>query len=239
MRSALTRTGLLLIASALLLGGCAGIVRPSDLRPASHPLLEGVAPRSRLLPLAAHTRDAEDPPAKRAEAGQRPPDADEPAAPSAEHPDAQRARAAILARLDELIGQRTIAERPASDVGLLRAAVVGIDGVRDPGATLANARRSARRVGRPAPGDLAFFHGAGGAAEVAIVRGARADGAIEAVAVTRGAVRPIVLDPADPHSRRRDGRIVNTFLRARRHDDEAGAVYLAAQLLVDFRTLVW
>lgn len=231
--------------------GCAGLSRPSDLRPASHPLLEGVAPRTRLLPLAHRAAPSRrrsqpapvEPAEPRREAAPSTP-ADEspppgPTPPASESPTgAEPARAAIVQRLAELEGRARIDDRPATDMALLKAALADIPGVRVPGASLASARRNSRRVKRPAPGDLAFFHGAGGAAELAVVRGLRADGAIEAVAVTRGAVRPIVVHPEHPHARRRSGRLVNTFLRARRRGDEASAVYLAGQLLIDFRTLI-
>lgn len=225
----------------LLTSGCAGLARPSDLRPASHPLLEGVAPRTRLLPLAHRARSK---PATRAERTEtreaRPtrPTVEASGPPRSDGPAAAAARKAIAVRLGELDGKRQIDERPASDIALLRAALYDIDGVQDPGDSLAETRRASRPVGRPMPGDLAFFDGAGGAAEVAIVRNRRDDGAIEALAVTRGAVRPIVVHPGDPHTRRRAGRVVNTFLRARRKGDEASAVYLAGQLLIDFRTLI-
>jgi len=221
---------LLLCAFALLAGasstGCAGISRPSDLRPASHPLLEGVAARTRLLPLSRRAPT-------RARSATR--SATPAVAPS---PAARSTRATIIGRLATLEDKRRIANRPATDMGLLRAAFDGVDGARSPGSTMARTRRTSRAVARPRPGDLAFFDGAGGAAEVAVVRAIRRDGTVEAVAVTRGAVRAIVLQPDDPHTRRRAGRIVNTFLRARRPGDDASAVYLAGQLFIDFRTLL-
>ncbi len=233
--------------------GCAGISRPSDLRPASHPLLEGVAPRTRLLPLARRpARDAAKPAAERAT--DAPPARTQPSsenrtaskaprrradAPSGTPSPAARAtRAAIVERLTRLEGQRQLDDRPVSDMRLLAAAFDGIDGARDPGATITAARRGSRPVDRPRPGDLLFFHGAGGAAEVAVMTARRDDGAIEAMAVTREAVREIVVHPDDPHARRRAGRIVNTFLRTRRPDDEAAAAYLAGQLFIDARTLI-
>ncbi len=225
--------------------GCAGLSRPSDLRPASHPLLEGVAPRTRLLPLAHRAPPRRSRPKSVAVEPQReaapptPVGPKSPPTPAIDSPSgAEPARAAIVQRLAELEGQARIGERPATDMALLGAALEDLPGVRAPGASLSSARRNSRRVKRPAPGDLAFFHGAGGAAELGIVRGLRSDGAIEAVAVTRGAVRAIVVHPGHPHARRRSGRIVNTFLRARRRGDEASAVYLAGQLLIDFRTLI-
>lgn len=239
------RCVLTLVALALggaLTSGCAGLARPSDLRPASHPLLEGVAPRTRLLPIAHRARSEARPtraerPETRAARPSRP-SVETSGPPRSDGPGAAAARKAIAVRLGELDGKRQIDERPANDIALLRAALHDIDGVRDPGDSLAETRRASRPVNRPMPGDLAFFDGAGGAAEVAIVRNRRDDGALEALAVTRGAVRRIVVHPEDPHTRRRAGRVVNTFLRARRKGDEASAVYLAGQLLIDFRTLI-
>lgn len=240
---------LLLTASIALLAmtsGCAGISRPSDLRPASHPLLEGVAPRTRLLPLARRTttREAKKKrpetrasvaPSAKTKAPQKPPVRSESRLPS---PPARATRAAIVKRLSTLEGQRQLDERPASDVRLLQATFDGVDGAREPGSTITATRRASRPVDRPRPGDLLFFHGAGGAAEVAVMKARRDDGALEATAVTRGAVRSIVVHPDEPHTRRRAGRILNTFLRTRRPDDEAGAAYLAGQLFIDARTLI-
>lgn len=222
----------LLFATALLCG-CAGVVRPTDLRPASHPLLESIVPRTRMLPLARTEppREARVEPAEATEAPR-------PAVDETRPPDdraAVRARKAALAALQPLVGARTIDEQPASDLALLRA-VYGdrLDGA----STLAALRRRTAVVATPRPADLVFFYGAGGAAEVAVVRSVGGDGVIDAVAVTRGAVRTIVVDPGHPHVRRRAGRVVNTFLRARRKGDEAGAAYLAGQLVIDARALI-
>lgn len=233
----------LALALGVMAVGCAGISRPSDLRPASHPLLEGVASRTRLLPLSdrAPERERRERRATRPAAPAKPPATARPAPtprPGATSPDRPSTRDALVRRMDALAGSRRIADRPATDMGLLRAVFDTVDGVREPGETVSSARRAGRAVTRPRPGDVAFFDGAGGAAEVALVHRLRDDGAIEALAVTRGAVRPIVVHPDDPHARRRAGRIVNTFLRTRRPDDEASAVYLAGQLLIDFRTLL-
>ena len=353
----------------LLLCGCAGVVRPSDLRPASHPLLESLAPRTRMLPLAdtapRREREARRSEARiaaaggrevngdaarakveagvKAEAGVKPASAkaapaktkaataktepgtktanakSEPGtsdtvktepgttsdiakseagtltataktgtataatataatataatataatatAPAKAEPAANTgtaktgtaktgttktgtaktgtaksnaaARRAALAALGPLVGARTLADAPATDLALVRAAFADAPGARSHAATLGALRRDARKVsGAPRPADLLFFHGAGGAAEVAIVRSVGGDGVIDAIAVTRGAVRAIVIDSAHPDARRRGGRIVNTFLRARRPGDEAGAAYLAGQLL-DVRSLI-
>ncbi|MCB9542615.1 MAG: hypothetical protein H6703_09230 [Myxococcales bacterium] len=164
------------------------------------------------------------------------------ATPDTRAPDDGRARAArraVLAALTPLIGQRSLGDATPTDLGLLRAAFADVKGAPADADTIAALRRQSRLVrGAPRPGDLLFFHGAGGAAELAIVRSVGGDGVIDAVAVTRGAVRSIVVDRNNPHARRRGGRVVNTFLRARRQDDEPRAAYLAAQLLVDVRSII-
>ena len=219
-----------LLATALLCG-CAGVVRPTDLRPASHPLLESIVPRTRMLPISRTEPRRESPPPAVTETPAPAVDATRPPDDAA----ARRARKAALTAVEALIGARTIDEQPATDIALVRA-VYGdhLDGA----ATLAALRRGTTAVATPRPADLVFFHGAGGAAELAVVRSVGGDGVIDAIAVTRGAVRPIVVDPAHPHARRRAGRVVNTFLRARRKGDEDGAAYLAGQLLIDARALI-
>lgn len=219
----------LLLATALLCG-CAGVVRPTDLRPASHPLLESIVPRTRMLPLS-RTEPRREPPSPATETPARAVDSTRPPDDAA----ARRARKAALTAVEALIGARAIDEQPVTDLALVRA-VYGdrLDGA----STLAALRRGTVVVATPRPADLVFFHGAGGAAELAVVRSVGGDGVIDAIAVTRGAVRPIVVDPAHPHARRRGGRVVNTFLRARRKGDEDGAAYLAGQLFIDARALI-
>lgn len=94
------------------------------------------------------------------------------------------------------------------------------------------------RKGRPRPGDLAVFRSVRGAPRIAVVTEVRTDGSVEALALTRGAWRPIQLDPEQAKVRRHAGRIVNTFIRARRPDDPRGARYLAGELFVGYRTLL-
>jgi hypothetical protein len=193
-----------ILALALMtpLFGCSGLVRPDDLRPAPHPLLEafGRPGAGHLRPLGVET-PATAPPARR---------------------DARALRRA----LDRLEGRQDV-----DQAGLDRAvgAALGLGG--------APALRSGASV---APsdvraGDALIFVEAPGVPRRAWVRARKARGVIEAVAITRGAVRRIVVDPAHPHARRRGDRVVNTFLRARRPDDPAGARYLAGQLLVQIR----
>lgn len=94
------------------------------------------------------------------------------------------------------------------------------------------------RRGRPRPGDVAVFASARGVPRVAVVVEVHPDGRVEAVARTRGALRLIHLDPERPDLRRRNGRIVNTFVRAVGPGDHRGDRYLAGQLLTGVRTLL-
>ena len=92
------------------------------------------------------------------------------------------------------------------------------------------------RDGRPRPGDLAVFKDA--PATVAVVVEVPVHGPVEALAITRGAIRRIRLDPSHPGVRRADGAIRNTFLRPRHPDDGPRQKYLAGQLCTGFRTLL-
>lgn len=190
---------LLMLALLMPLVGCSGLVRPDDLRPAPHPLLEAFG-----RPGAGHLRPL----------GEAAPDTT---------PRARADARAVRRALDALDGRRDL-----DQAGLERAvaAALGVAEVAD-GAPVSPAEA---RVG-----DVLLFAAAPDVPRRAWVRARRARGVIEALAITRGAVRRIVVDPAHPHARRRGDRVVNTFLRARRPEDDAGARYLAGQLLVGIR----
>ncbi len=190
---------LLTLALVTPLVGCSSLVRPDDLRPAPHPLLEafGRASAGHLRPLGGTATDDTPPP--RAD------------------------RRALRRALDGLEGRRDL-DPAGLDRAVGRAA--GVD-------ARADGRRIAPSEARA--GDMLVFAEAPGVPRRAWVRARKARGVIEALAVTRGAVRRIVVDPAHPDARRRGGHIVNTFLRARRPDDDPGARYLAGQLLIEVR----
>lgn len=233
------------------LTGCAGVIQPSPLRPASHPLLEQIAPRSALLSPVRHaprtttTRAvASRAVASRAVATRAVPSRavassaprDDRAERSATTGRSGPSTATIRARLEALAGQRTVDDRRITDLDLVKsvyperlAGTRRIKPLRQAGARVSGAVRA---------GDLLFFSGAGGSTELAIVWGVDEAGVIDARAVTRGAVRPIRVDPDDPHTRRRGGVVINTFLRRIRRGDGPTERYLAGQLLTDVRRLV-
>ncbi|MCA9538531.1 MAG: hypothetical protein KC620_06565 [Myxococcales bacterium] len=139
-----------------------------------------------------------------------------------------------MTHLADLEGATTLNGAPLSDLALAHAALPAAASM----TTVDEVHRRARPVGDEARmGDILFFDGAGGAPELAVVVDVNDDGVLEALAVIRGAVRRVKIDRAHPHSRRHKGRVVNSFLRVRRRDDEPQAAYLAGQLLREVRSL--
>ncbi len=209
------RAQLIGIALACLATACTGWVRPSELRPAAHPLLEGlgtgtVAPLDRVSRAPAPAR------------GHR----------------AQRAH--LGRRLKALKGRRTLGGLPARDLSLVRSAFGPLDLSAAPEAASGPAgliRRSRVRRGKARVGDLLFFHAAPQVPRVCIVERRRRS-VLQAVCVTRGAVRRVFVDPLHPDARRRGGRVVNSFLRPIRKGDEARAAYTAGRLLREIRTVM-
>lgn len=209
------RCALVLLLGALT--GCGGLVRPSELRPPPHPLLEGFGfGEGAPAPAATSERDTQ--------------------------PALAKARRRLIQRnLKRVLGERRLEGEPAADLALVRAAYegLGLDSAPERASTTGGLRRRARaRTSAPRTGDLAFFHEAPGVPRVGVVYARRADGVVEVVCVTRGAVRLTRVDPARPHLRRDGKEVVNTFLRARRPGDKPGSAYLAGALLGDFRTLL-
>ncbi len=201
----------------LLLAGCGSLVRPSELRPALHPLLEG----------SATARPAALPP-ERDEASSGT-DADSELA-------AQR-RALIQRALQALDGKRGL----DGDAALVRAAFAEtrLDAAPDAFASVQTLReRSRPRRGRPRPADLVFFAGVDFGPRVGLVTRVLRGGVVEAMFIARGAVRRIRFDVRRPDERRVDGNIVNTFVRPKRRDDPPGTAYLAGQLVDSVRTLL-
>jgi hypothetical protein len=213
MRLLRTACGLLLP----ILVGCGTIVRPSDLRPPLHPLLESPARPAGLDSLG--TLDAVD---EGAVGGDADPDL------------ADGRRALVLRALGRLDGA------DLDDLALVRAAFADarLDGAPEGMSLAALRERSRPRQGAPRPADLVFFDGAGFGPRVGVVTQVLRGGVVEAAFVTRGAVRRIRLDPRRPDVRRTDGRIVNTFVRPKRRDDPPGTAYLAGQLVESVRTLL-
>ena len=91
------------------------------------------------------------------------------------------------------------------------------------------------RQGRARVGDLLVFIDGADAPSVGVITATLAGGVLEAAAVTRGKVRKIRVDRRRPDRRRANGRILNTFIRARHINDPAGLPYLAGQRLIDIR----
>jgi hypothetical protein len=94
------------------------------------------------------------------------------------------------------------------------------------------------RRGPPRPGDLLFFDEEPGVPRVAIVVARAPRGGVEALACTRGRYRHVRVSTTLPDVRRRDGVILNTFLRPRRANDGPKPPSLAGELLVGVGTLL-
>lgn len=145
----------------------------------------------------------------------------------------------VARRLKDLEGERRLYGQPVNDLALVKATFNGIVGIAPIDSLLAvRGRTEARRDGGAQPGDLMFFGGDQYVPAVAIVHRVIDNRTIEAAAVTRGAIRFIRVSPLDPNSRRRGGKVVNTFLRPKLRQDPPGTPHLAGQLLEDVRVLV-
>ena len=155
------------------------------------------------------------------------------------HADAQRAL--LVTRLDGLReGPPRVCDL-AADLDLVYTAfadlAAGAVSTRpaDLEAVVENARE---RRGPPRPGDLLFFDEEPGVPRVAIVVAQAPRGGVEALACTRGRYRHVRVSPSLPDVRRRDGVILNTFLRPRRAHDGPRPPSLAGELLVGIGTLL-
>ena len=151
----------------------------------------------------------------------------------------QHAGLPVAQRLKDLEGERRLYGQPVNDLAMVKATFNGIVGIAPINSlTELRGRTEARRDGGTQPGDLMFFGGDQHVPAVAIVHRVIDNRTIEAAAVTRGAVRFIRVSPLDPHTRRRGGKVVNTFLRPKLPNDPQGTPHLAGQLLEDVRVLV-
>ncbi|MGK0359800.1 MAG: hypothetical protein ACI9U2_002106 [Bradymonadia bacterium] len=145
----------------------------------------------------------------------------------------------VARRLKDLEGERRLYGQPVNDLALVKATFNGIVGIAPIDSLLAvRGRTQARRDGGAQPGDLMFFGGDQYVPAVAIVHRVIDNRTIEAAAVTRGAIRFIRVSPLDPNTRRRGGKVVNTFLRPKLPKDPPGTPHMAGQLLEDVRVLV-
>ncbi|MFN3198037.1 MAG: hypothetical protein ACE366_06435 [Bradymonadia bacterium] len=233
-----TAPSLLVALSALLMVGCGALQRPSRLRPPPHPLLEAVpfpeTGRPRIRP--RRNRPKPTPPAKVVAAKpQKKPQKKPASRPPASRPQpkAPAARSPVkMARILALEGRREIDGAPANDSRLLKAAFD------------LEARPRVTGVGRPLdgteppkPGDVVLFAGEGYGPRAGVVVKVGRDGLLEALLVTRGAVRRVVADQSRPHTRRVGDRIRNSFIRPLRRGERHDNRVLAGQLLAGFRRL--
>lgn len=222
-----------ILALALLTVGCSGVRPPSDLVPAPHPFLS---------PFTANRVRIGDPSLGTAQL--TPVEPVEQPAPTYDPVTVvptysqQHGGLPVGRRLQDMEGERQLYGAPVNDLSLLKATFSGISGIApvDSLRTL-RSRTEARTDGSVRTGDLLFFSGDQHVPSVAVVNRV-VDGAIEAAAVTRGAVRFIRVSPNDPTRRRRNGKVVNTFLRPKFRNDPKGTRYLAGQLLEEIRVLV-
>jgi hypothetical protein len=232
---------LFLPAAALLLSACSGLQPVDDLTPEPHPYLtptsaNRVRTSTTELGYAAATVIEPDEPYE------TDPDPTYQPAPSwnpepAYNP--QHRGLPVARRLKDIEGERRLYGQPVTDLALLKAAYNGISGIAPvTSLTTLRSRTEPRRDGGVQPGDLLFFGGDRHVPSVAVVHRVIGRRTIEAAAVTRGAIRFIRVSPLDPHTRRRGGTVVNTFLRPKFPNDPAGTQHLAGQLLEDVRALV-
>jgi hypothetical protein len=141
----------------------------------------------------------------------------------------------VRRRLDATVGKRRLGRGPLTDLALIRTAFT--KGPLSDVTSTDDAWRSTAPVRRAAqPGDLLFFQPAPDVPRVCVVRRKLRGGVIEAACATRGAIRWVRVSTRYPDLRRRQGRVINTFLRKRRREDPARARYLAGQLLWQVRT---
>lgn len=138
-------------------------------------------------------------------------------------------RRRVVARAAALIGQ------PLSNDRALLTKVFGEHPLGDARDGAAVWGLTDAREGVAQGGDLLVLVDDGRGPAVAVVLGRRADGALEAVAVTRGAARRVFVDARHPNRRRRGGQVINTFLRPRRQGDPPNTRYLAGARLIGAR----
>ncbi|MCH2137387.1 MAG: hypothetical protein MK101_12575, partial [Phycisphaerales bacterium] len=221
-----TRPPLLVTLSALLMAGCGALQRPSRLRPPPHPLLEAVpfpeTGRPRLQPRRNHPKPSL--PAKVVAA--RPEKRPTSTGPTPQSKIPAARPPVKMARILALEGRREIDGAPANDRRLLKAA---FDLQATPRVT--GVGRPLDSAEPPKPGDVVLFAGEGYGPRAGVVVQVGRDGLLEALLVTRGAVRRVVADRRRPHTRRVGARIRNSFIRPLRRGERHDNRVLAGQLL--------
>lgn len=223
---------------AIALVGCSSLRPINDFAPATHPLLAPTSAnrvRSIQPNLDAVIVDAQVIPQTYDPGGAYPPQNYDPEPLTGQ----QHRGLPVARRLKDLEGERRLYGQPVNDLAMVKATFNGIVGIAPVNSlTSLRGRTEPRRDGGTQPGDLMFFGGDQHVPAVAIVHRVIDNRTIEAAAVTRGAIRFIRVSPLDPHTRRRGGKVVNTFLRPKLRNDPAGTPHLAGQLLEDVRVLV-
>ncbi len=143
-------------------------------------------------------------------------------------------RAKVLARIYPLIGRPQIGQQRPTDLGLVNAAYMDFNLA---ATSVGELYGRGSPVGRyPTPADVVFFNGEGGSPQLGIVIGVYRDWVMDVATVTRAKVRLVRLFPGARHLRSARGRVYNSFLRRKRKTDRRGAPYLAAQLVVGYRS---
>ncbi len=152
---------------------------------------------------------------------------------------AQDRRSIIKRNLDRIQNQKIVDGQQICDRVLVQTVFGDLSLDSQPETrSISELRKVSRaRKGTPKLGDLIFFEAGGNAPEVGILRSAHGSN-YEVVAVTRGAARIVYLDLDNPHERRVNGRVANSFLRAPKRQDPKGTAYLAGGLFREARTLL-
>lgn len=97
--------------------------------------------------------------------------------------------------------------------------------------------QSIRRPGRGHIGDLIIFYELPRALDLAIITEVLSPTRYKAIAILLGAVKQIEIDLDAPSARRRGDEVINTVIRSIKEDDSSPHLYLAGELVYEFRSL--
>lgn len=102
------------------------------------------------------------------------------------------------------------------------------------GHTSIHAQTTGVPINEMSVGDIVFFHRALSVPQHAVIVQTARHGRFVGVTITRGKIREIFIDPSRPHSRRRKGKVINSFLRTKHPSDKEHG-YLAGELIREVR----
>ena len=148
-------------------------------------------------------------------------------------------RRLLRQQLFALKGRRSLGHHPRTGLGLVKRVFERYSLPSRPHAAtnLDNLwRRTTEIDGDAAAGDLLFFTGTHGTPQLGIARRVLKGGVIEYAAFHRGQIQFLRCHPDHPNTRRRDGAVMNSFVRKKRPGDARGTHYLSGQYLIAVRT---